>query len=159
MLLTLWGVEIEAHTSSKSIKESLLLVLDKTLVLIDDESELDDLLSLKFVLHKRPIGYSTIWRNGVEVQLLDSFINIPPDLPNWISVLVGSHSGEVHWPVVAFDSDVVHHNGTIVKTNCKKCWVKWMEVQTHDSRLSWKTVLWECWIFNGVAADQTCGLL
>ena len=53
-------VEVEAHTSSKAIEESLFLVLNKLLVLIDDELELDDLLWLKLVLHEVPACYSSI---------------------------------------------------------------------------------------------------
>ena len=45
-------VEIKAHATGKAIKESLLLVFNKTLILINDESKLDNLLSLEFVLHK-----------------------------------------------------------------------------------------------------------
>ena len=45
-------VEIEAHTTSKSIKESFLFVLNKTLVLIDDKSKLNNLFGLKLVLHE-----------------------------------------------------------------------------------------------------------
>jgi len=110
-------VEIEAHTTSKSIKESFLFVLNKTLVLIDDKSKLNNLFGLKLVLHKGPVGNSTITGDGVEVQRLDSLVNIPTDLPNWISMLIGSHSGHIDWLVVSLKSDIKDHDSTIIKTN------------------------------------------
>jgi len=126
-------VEIEAHTTGESIEESFLLVLDEALVLIDDESKLDDFFSLKLVLHERPVGNSTIRGDGVEVQVLDGLINVPPHLPDRVGMLIGSYSGHVDWPVVTLDSDIVDHNSTVVKTNSEECWVKWMEIEAHNT--------------------------
>jgi hypothetical protein len=53
-------VEIETHTTSKSIKECFLLVFYKLLILIYNKLELDDLFWFKFVLHQIPAGDSTI---------------------------------------------------------------------------------------------------
>ena len=80
-------VEVEAHTTCKSVKEGLFLVFIETLVLIDYKSELDDFLSFKFVLHKTPVGDSTVTRDRIEVQILDGFILVPSDLPYWVSML------------------------------------------------------------------------
>ena len=110
-------VEVEAHTTGKSIKESFFFVFNKTLVLIDDKSKLNDLFGLKLILHKGPVGDSTITGDGVEVQRLDSLVNIPTDLPNWISMLIGSHGGHVDWLVVSLKSNIKDHDSTIIKTN------------------------------------------
>jgi len=110
-------VEVEAHTTSKSIKESFLFVLNKTLVLIDHKSKLNYFFGLKLVLHKGPVSNSTITGDGVEVQRLNSLINIPTDLPHWISMLIGSHSRHIDWLVVSLKSDIKDHDSTIIKTN------------------------------------------
>lgn len=126
-------VEIEAHTTGESVKESFLFVLYEALVLIDNESKLDDFLSFKLVFHERPVGDSTIGGDGVEIQVLDGLINVPPNLPNRVGMLIGSNSGHVDWPVVALDSNIVDHNGTVIKTNSEECWVKRMEIEAHNS--------------------------
>jgi len=110
-------VKVEAHTTGKSIKESFLFVFNKTLVLIDDKSKLNDLFGLKLVLHKGPVGDSTITGDGVEVQRLNSLVNIPTDLPHWISMLIGSHSRHIDWLVVSLKSNIKDHDSTIIKTN------------------------------------------
>jgi hypothetical protein len=45
------GVEVEAHTSGKTIGKSLFFIILKFLVLVDNELKLDDFLGFKFVLH------------------------------------------------------------------------------------------------------------
>jgi hypothetical protein len=126
-------VEIEAHTTSKTVKESLFLVFDKTLVLINDKSELDNFFGFKLVLHERPVGDSTITRDGVEVQVFDGLINVPANLPDRISMLISPDSGHVNWLVVSLKSDIENHDSTIIKTDSQKSWVKWMEIKAHDT--------------------------
>jgi len=53
-------IEVKAHTTSKTIQELFFLVLDETLIFINYELELDSLFSFEFVLHKSPVGDSTI---------------------------------------------------------------------------------------------------
>lgn len=152
-------VEVEAHTTCKSIKEGLFLVFSKTLVFIDYKSELDDFLSFKFVLHKTPVGDSTVTRDRVEVQILDGFILVPPNLPYWVSMLVSSNRGHIDWLVVTLDSNIIDHNSTVIKTDSQKCGMLWVEIKAHDTRLGGIGVLWPRWVLDGVAADQACVLL
>lgn len=65
--VVLVGVEIEAHTSSESVSESFFLVIEEFLLLVDNEFELDNFLSLELVLHQVPVGNATIGGDGVEV--------------------------------------------------------------------------------------------
>jgi hypothetical protein len=44
-------VKIEAHTASKSVKESFLLVFYKFLILVNHKLELDDFFRFQLVLH------------------------------------------------------------------------------------------------------------
>lgn len=60
-------VEIEAHTSSESVSESFFLVIEEFLLLVDNELELDNFLSLELVLHQVPVSNATIGGDGVEV--------------------------------------------------------------------------------------------
>lgn len=53
-------VEVEAHTSCKSIQESFFLVLYQFFVLVDDQLQLDDFFGLELVLHQSPASNSTI---------------------------------------------------------------------------------------------------
>lgn len=45
------GVEVEAHTTGKTVGESFFLVVLKFFVLVNDELKLDDFLSFELVLH------------------------------------------------------------------------------------------------------------
>ena len=65
--MVLVGVEVKAHTTGETVGECLLLVIEELLVLVNDKLELDDLLSLKFVLHKVPVGDTAIGGDRVEV--------------------------------------------------------------------------------------------
>jgi hypothetical protein len=53
-------VEVEAHTTGKTIVESLLLGVKHLLVLIDHKLELEDLFSLELVLHQGPVSDTAI---------------------------------------------------------------------------------------------------
>ena len=55
-------IEVEAHAAGKSVEEGLLLVVE-LLVLVNNELELDNLLSFKLVLHENPVGNATVTRN------------------------------------------------------------------------------------------------
>lgn len=110
------GVEVETHTSSKAVGESFLLVVKKFLLLVDDELELDDLLGLKFVLHKVPVGDTAIGGDGVEVQVLSSFLGLPAHLPHGVGMLGCSDGGLVNGLVVLV-ADIKHHDGTIVASS------------------------------------------
>lgn len=85
-------IEVEAHTSSKTVDEWLLLAVGKLLLLINDKLELDDLLRLELVLHQVPQSDATIGRNGVEAQGLTLDIGVPTNLPDGVSVLVSPDS-------------------------------------------------------------------
>ena len=152
-------VEVEAHTSGETVKEGLLLVVGEALGLIDEESELDDLLSLELVLHEGPVGDSTIRGDGVEVQISNILVGVPSDLPDGISVLVGSNSGKIDWLIMTLKSDIEDHDSTIIETNSQKGGVVGMEVQAHDTRLSGEVVLRPSGVLDGVAADETSRLL
>jgi hypothetical protein len=82
-------VEIEAHTTSKSVEESFFLVFYKFLVLINHKLELDDFLRFELVLHEVPAGDSTIRGDRVETEILSGIVRLPSHLPYWISVLLG----------------------------------------------------------------------
>ena len=58
--MVLVRVEVEAHTTSKSINESFFLVISKTFALINDELKLDYFFSFELVLHESPVGDTTI---------------------------------------------------------------------------------------------------
>jgi hypothetical protein len=115
--MSLEGIEIKAHTTSESIEESLLLVVNKALVLINYELKLDDLLGFELVLHESPVGNSTIRRDRVKVEILNILIIVPTNLPHWVSMLAGTNSRHVNWFVVTLKSDIKDHNSTIIKSN------------------------------------------
>lgn len=85
--VVLVGVEIEAHTSSKSISESFFLVIKEFLLLVDNELELDNFLSFELVLHQVPVSNATVGGDRVEVQVLSSLFGLPTYLPDGIGVL------------------------------------------------------------------------
>jgi len=94
-------VEIEAHSSSKTEHEGLLLVIGESLVVAVDESKLNNLFWFKLVLHQSPVGNSSITGDGVEVQILGrSLFIVPSDLPNRICMLVCSNSRLIYWFVI-----------------------------------------------------------
>jgi hypothetical protein len=121
-------IEVEALTTSKTIQESFLLVVSEALRLINNKSELDDLLGLELVLHQGPVGNATITGDGVEIQSSNGLVGVPSDLPDGICVLVGSNGGHVDGLVVTLESDVEDHDSTIIETNCKESRVVRMEV-------------------------------
>ena len=58
--MVLEHVEVEAHTSGKTVKELFFLIFNKSLVLIDHKLKLDNFFSFKFVLHEGPVGDTAI---------------------------------------------------------------------------------------------------
>merc|ERR1719469_246381 len=65
--MVLVRVEVEAHTTGETVSERLLLVIEEFLVLVNDQLQLDTLLSLKLVLHEVPVSYTAVRRDRVEV--------------------------------------------------------------------------------------------
>ena len=129
-------VEVEAHTASKTVGESLLFVFSKTLVIVYNKFELDNLFGLKLVLHQLPIGDSTITGDRVKVEVFLGNIIIPFDLPDGVRVLFSPDSRHVNRFIVALESDIKDHHGTVIQTDGEQSWVGRMEVQAHNSRLS-----------------------
>jgi len=84
-------IEVKAHTTSKSVCERLLLVVKKFLVLVNNQLELDDFLGLQLVLHQVPVGDTTVTGDGVEVQILASFLWLPAHLPDGVGMLGSAH--------------------------------------------------------------------
>jgi hypothetical protein len=89
--MVLIGVEVEAHTAGEAVSERFLFVVEELLFLIGDELKLDDLFSLKFVLHEVPVGHTAIGGDRVEVQILAGLFGLPADLPHGVGVLGGTH--------------------------------------------------------------------
>lgn len=152
-------VEIEAHTSGKTVEESLFLVVNELLLGVDLELQFDDFLSLKLVLHEVPVGDSSIGRDGVEGEVLGVGVIVPFDLPDRVGMLGGSNRGLVDWLVVALEPDVEDHDGTVVATGRDECWARGVEVKAHNTRLGGEGVLGPCGVLDREAADQTGRLL
>ena len=153
------SVEVEAHTTGKSVHKCFLLALDESLVLINDKSQLDDLFSFKLVLHQGPAADSSITGDRVEEQVLDIWVRVPSDLPDWVGMLGSSNGGLIDWLVVSLQPDIEDHDGTIVETDSEESWVLWMEVDAHNSGLGGEGVLWPGWVLDSITADQTSALL
>lgn len=152
-------VEVEAHTTGEAIKEGLLLVVSEALGLVNDKLKLDDLLSLELVLHERPVSDAAIRRNGVEVEVLDVLISVPAHLPDGVGMLVSAHRGHVDRLVVTLETDIEHHDGTIVETDSEERREERMEVKAHDTRLSGEVILGPRGVLYRVATDETSTLL
>jgi hypothetical protein len=85
-------VEVEAHTTSESISEGLLLVVEEFLVLVNNQLELDNFFSLQLVLHQVPVGDTSVTGDGVEVQILAGFLGLPAHLPDGVGMLGSADS-------------------------------------------------------------------
>jgi len=147
-------VEVEAHTTSKTVGELLLLVLGELLLLVNDKLEFGDFLWLELILHKVPADDTAIRGDGVEAEVL-AIVWLPLDLPDWVSVLAGAHSRLVDWLVHRLVTDIEDHNSSVVATGSDQSWASWMEINAHHARLSGESVLWPGWVLNGEAADET----
>lgn len=53
-------VEIKTHTAGEAVKKSLLLIVGQLFVLVDYKLELYNFFSFELVLHKNPVGNTTI---------------------------------------------------------------------------------------------------
>jgi len=53
-------VEIEAHTTGKTVEECFLLVFNEPFVLINNQPKLDDFFSLELIFHEGPVGDPTV---------------------------------------------------------------------------------------------------
>lgn len=111
-------VEVEAHSTCKTVEESLFFVFDELAVLVDDELQLDDFLCLELVLHECPGRDTTIGGDGVEVQVLGDFFFLPVNLPHGVSMFVRADGRLVDWFVRSLNSDIVNHDCSIITTNC-----------------------------------------
>ena len=67
-------------------------------------------------------------------------------------MLVGAHRGHVDGLVVTLETDIEHHDGTVVKTDSKERREVRMEVKAHDTRLSGEVILGPRGVLNRVAA-------
>lgn len=100
-------IEIEAETGGKSDQRTFVLVISA------NQLESDDFFWLKFVLHEVPVHDSTVRRNGVEVVFFGN-VGIPVDLPDRVSVLLGSDIGLIDGSFV-FISNIVDKDTKISK--------------------------------------------
>lgn len=78
-------VEIEAKTTSITNQRAFFISG------FSNELKLDDFFRFELILHENPVSNSTIRTDGIEVVVLGS-IRIPSNLPNGVSMLLGSHS-------------------------------------------------------------------
>lgn len=104
-------VEIEAQTAGKTNERSFLFFFSS-------QFEFEYFLGLQLVLHETPIHHTTIRGNGVEVVLFAD-VRVPSDLPDWVSMLLGSHCGFVDRFVVLV-SHVIDKNSTVIETSCQQ---------------------------------------
>ncbi len=74
-------------------------------------------------------------------------------------MLGSSHCGLIDGLIIALDSDIIDHDGTIVATDCEEGGELGMEIKAHDSRLSCELELRVSGVLNGETADQTSVLL
>jgi len=82
-------------------------------------------------------------------------LSLPFNLPDWISMFVGSHSGLIDWLVSLLVTDIENHDCSIIASSGNQGWLVWMEVNAHDSSLGGETVLWVEWVLNSETADKT----
>jgi len=153
--MVLIGVEVEAHTTGEAVSERFLFVVEELFFLIGDQFKLDDLLSLKLVLHEVPVGHATVRGDRVEVQILAGLFGLPSDLPHGVGVL-GGPDGRLIDGLVILVADIEDHYGTVVATSSDKCGLIGVEVDAHDTALGGELVLGPGKVLDGVAADETC---
>ena len=53
-------VEIEAHTSSKTIEEAFFLIIMELFFFVNNKFEFDDFFRFELIFHEVPVGYTAI---------------------------------------------------------------------------------------------------
>jgi len=74
-------------------------------------------------------------------------------------MLVSSDSGLVDWLVVRFQTDVKHHDSTVVTADSDQCRCSGVEIDAHHTGLGSEGVFGPSGVLDGEAADHTTGLL
>ena len=103
-------IEVKAETTGQTDEGSLFFFLSS-------QFKSEYFFWLKLVLHQTPVHDSTIRGDGVEVELFGD-VRVPSDLPDRVSMLLGSYGGFVDGFVMLV-SDIVHQNGTVIESSCQ----------------------------------------